>query len=120
MFKCLYPAFCVCVKRPGLAAVESDGDFDGLVETVHGGEDDGTTCPQTAQSVHRCGHHDNYYSDLRGAGTVLEQCCSLKGGRFFKRLVVFVVVCTLCFLIFTLIFDFSVLTSTPNATALHN
>ncbi|KAH3781834.1 hypothetical protein DPMN_159741 [Dreissena polymorpha] len=31
-FKCLYPAFCVSVKRPCLAVVDYDGGYDGLVE----------------------------------------------------------------------------------------
>ncbi|KAH3693215.1 hypothetical protein DPMN_192617 [Dreissena polymorpha] len=44
MIKCLYPAFCVHMKRPGLAAVEKGGDYEGLVEPVLGWEADGTAC----------------------------------------------------------------------------
>ncbi|KAH3825219.1 hypothetical protein DPMN_127093 [Dreissena polymorpha] len=32
------------VKRPGLAAVEKDRDYEGLVEPVLGGEANGTAC----------------------------------------------------------------------------
>ncbi|KAH3721482.1 hypothetical protein DPMN_064410 [Dreissena polymorpha] len=34
MFKSLYPAVCVHIKRRGLAAVDLDGDYEGLEEPV--------------------------------------------------------------------------------------
>ncbi|KAH3796890.1 hypothetical protein DPMN_150467 [Dreissena polymorpha] len=69
MFKCLYPAFCVRVKRPGFSAVEKDGDYEGFVEPVLGEEADGTDCKKPTQSGHRCGCRGNLYSDLSGTGT---------------------------------------------------
>ncbi|KAH3885771.1 hypothetical protein DPMN_009769 [Dreissena polymorpha] len=42
MFKCLYPAFCFRVKRPGLTAVEKDGNYEELKEPVLCGTADGS------------------------------------------------------------------------------
>ena len=52
MFKCNYRALCVRMKPPGLASVEKNGDFEGLVEPLLGGEVDGISCPQPAKSGH--------------------------------------------------------------------
>ncbi|KAH3769918.1 hypothetical protein DPMN_171199 [Dreissena polymorpha] len=47
VFKCLYPAFCVRVKRSGHAAVLLKiYTKKELVEPVLGGETDGVSCPQ--------------------------------------------------------------------------
>ncbi|KAH3776967.1 hypothetical protein DPMN_178401 [Dreissena polymorpha] len=76
------PAFCVRVKRPGLATVHLNGDYEGLVEPVLG---DGTACLQPAQSGHRCGRHGNSYSNISCTGTILGQDCAqvLETGHFF-------------------------------------
>ncbi|KAH3819229.1 hypothetical protein DPMN_120963 [Dreissena polymorpha] len=50
LFKDLYPAFCVRVKRPGIAAAQYDGDYEGFVKPVLGKEADGAACSQPAQS----------------------------------------------------------------------
>ncbi|KAH3778671.1 hypothetical protein DPMN_180141 [Dreissena polymorpha] len=62
IFNCLYHEFCVRVKGPGLAALEKEEAYEGIVQPELGGEADGTACQQPAQSVHRCGRHGNTYS----------------------------------------------------------
>ena len=52
MFKGLYPAFYVCKKCQGVAAIEINSDYDGLAGPVLGGEADGADCPQPAQYGH--------------------------------------------------------------------
>ncbi|KAH3712471.1 hypothetical protein DPMN_072173 [Dreissena polymorpha] len=44
-FMFMYPAFGVLAKRQCVAAVEKDGDYEGLEEPLLGWEADGTACP---------------------------------------------------------------------------
>ncbi|KAH3746664.1 hypothetical protein DPMN_181074 [Dreissena polymorpha] len=68
-----------CVRCPLEASTSPSREegwnymYKGLVEPVLGGEDDGTACPQPAQSGHRSGCHGNSFWDLSGTGTILGQ-----------------------------------------------
>ncbi|KAH3825924.1 hypothetical protein DPMN_127810 [Dreissena polymorpha] len=95
MFKWLYQAFCVRVKRPGLVAVDVGGDYEGLVEPVFGGKLMKLLVIQPAKSYHRCGRHGNSSSDLNGTGIILEQGCAqvVETGLFCSLLAVHSDVC---------------------------
>ncbi len=71
MCKGLYHAFCARAKRPGQAAKQYYGVYQGCVEPLVGGKADGDACPQPAQSGYRFGCHGNSYSDLSGTVAIL-------------------------------------------------
>ncbi|KAH3784585.1 hypothetical protein DPMN_162545 [Dreissena polymorpha] len=58
-------------------------------------EAEGAACLPPAPLGHRCGRHDNSYSDLKGTGIILQQGCSKVLGAFhlFKLFDVYGDVC---------------------------
>ncbi|KAH3843247.1 hypothetical protein DPMN_116758 [Dreissena polymorpha] len=119
MFECLYHAFCVRVKRPGLAAKEYDGDYEGRLEHVLG-----KLMEQLVHNMHSLAIAAVAMAIFIRTSAALVPSLNRVAPKYLKLVtsssfLLFMVMCALMLvMLFTMVFDFPLLTSIPYAPAL--
>ena len=112
--KCLDASFCFCQKCPRLASVEQDREHQRSVEPELGLEAD-VALPYPVKSGHCCCCCGDPYADFCSAGAAPKY---LKLATSFSVSPLMVILALMLLVLFTMVMDFSVLTSIPYALAL--